>query len=83
MTAARNKALSDYMQSTHGRGSPGFRVQAMDSAAMLTYAGRDRYTIAIEVDGETVEVATEDGAPSPGMAQGQRIWVRPPRPERQ
>lgn len=83
MTAARNKALSDYMQSTHGAAAPAFRVQAMDSAAMLTYAGRDRYTIAIEVDGETVEVATEDGAPSPGMAQGQRIWVRPPRPERQ
>ena len=64
MTAARNKALSDYMQSTHGAAAPAFRVQAMDSAAMLTYAGRDRYTIAIEVDGETVEVATEDGAPA-------------------
>lgn len=70
MTAARNKALSDYMQSTHGAAAPAFRVQAMDSAAMLTYAGRDRYTIAIEVDGETVEVATEDGAPVAGDGTG-------------
>ena len=70
MTAARNKALIDYMQSTHGAAAPAFRVQAMDSAAMLTYAGRDRYTIAIEVDGETVEVATEDGAPVAGDDTG-------------
>ena len=70
MTAARNKALIDYMQSTHGAAAPAFRVQAMDSAAMLTYAGRDRYTIAIEVDGETVEVATEDGAPVAGDGTG-------------
>ena len=58
------------MQSTHGAAAPAFRVQAMDSAAMLTYAGRDRYTIAIEVDGETVEVATEDGAPVAGDGTG-------------
>ena len=70
MTAARNKALSDYMQSTHGAAAPAFLVQAMDSAAMLTYAGRDRYTIAIEVDGETVEVAMEDEAPVAGDGTG-------------
>lgn len=60
MMAARDKALADYMQSTHGATAPAFRVQTMDSAAMQGYAGRDRYTIALEVDGEVVEVETGD-----------------------
>lgn len=61
MMAARNKALTDYMQSTHGATAPAFRVQTMDSLALPNYAGRDRYTIALEVDGETMEVEADDG----------------------
>ena len=60
MMAARNKALAEYMQSTHGATAPAFRVQTMDSLALPNYTGRDRYTIALEVDGETVEVEVED-----------------------
>ena len=60
MMAARNKALAEYMQSTHGATAPAFRVQTMDSLALPTSTGRDRYTIALEVDGETVEVEAED-----------------------
>lgn len=63
MMAARNKALTEYMQSTHGATAPAFRVQTMDSLALPDYAGRDRYTIALEVDGETVEVEADDEAP--------------------
>lgn len=60
MMAAHNKALAEYMQSTHGATAPAFRVQTMDSLALPNYTGRDRYTIALEVDGETVEVEAED-----------------------
>ena len=35
MMAARNKALTDYMQSTHGATAPAFRVQTMDSPRPL------------------------------------------------
>ena len=47
-------------QSAHGATAPAFRVQTMDSLALPNYTGRDRYTIALEVDGETVEVEAED-----------------------
>lgn len=69
MMAARNKALTEYMQSTHGATAPAFRVQTMDSLALPDYAGRDRYTIALEVDGETVEVEADDEA-TQGEAYG-------------
>lgn len=68
--AARNKALTDYMQSTHGATAPAFRVQTMDSLALPNYAGRDRYTIALEVDGETVEVEADDGNAGAGTDAG-------------
>mgnify|MGYP000838900552 CR=1 FL=1 len=58
--SADDKALAEYMQSTHGATAPAFRVQTMDSLALPNYTGRDRYTIALEVDGETVEVEAED-----------------------
>lgn len=70
MMAARNKALTDYMQSTHGATAPAFRVQTMDSLALPNYAGRDRYTIALEVDGETVEVEADDGNAGAGTDAG-------------
>ena len=70
MMAARNKALAEYMQSTHGATAPAFRVQTMDSLALPNYTGRDRYTIALEVDGETVEVEAEDDNAGAGADAG-------------
>ena len=70
MMAARYKALTDYMQSTHGATAPAFRVQTMDSLALPNYAGRDRYTIALEVDGEIVEVEADDGNAGAGTDAG-------------
>ena len=39
----------------------------MDSVALTSYAGRDRYTIALGLDGETIEIgddtADADGTP--------------------
>lgn len=69
MMAARNKALADYMQSTHGAAAPVFRVQTLDSVALQSYTGRDRYTIALEVDGETVEVEAENDGNAAGSAE--------------
>ncbi len=56
MMASRDKALGEYMLTTHGVQAPAFRLQPMDSTALTTYAGRDRYTIALGLDGETIEV---------------------------
>ena len=56
MMASRDKALGEYMLTTHGVQAPAFRLQPMDSTALMTYAGRDRYTIALGLDGETIEV---------------------------
>lgn len=70
MMAARNKALAEYMQSTHGATAPAFRVQTLDSLALPNYAGRDRYTIALEVDGETVEVEADDDNTDAGTDAG-------------
>ena len=64
------QALTDYMQSTHGATAPAFRVQTMDSLALPNYAGRDRYTIALEVDGETVKVEADDGNAGAGTEAG-------------
>ena len=54
MMAMRDKALGEYMLSTHGVQAPAFRLQPMDSTALTAYAGRDRYTLALGLDGETV-----------------------------
>ena len=59
MMASRDKALSEYMLTTHGVQAPAFRLQPMDSTALTTYAGRDRYTIALGLDGETIEVGSD------------------------
>ena len=69
MMASRDKALSEYMLTTHGVQAPAFRLQPMDSVALTTYAGRDRYTIALGLDGETIEVGgdtadTDEAAPA-------------------
>ena len=59
MMASRDKALGEYMLTTHGVQAPTFRLQPMDSAALTTYAGRDRYTIALGLDGETIEIGDD------------------------
>ena len=63
MMAMRDRALGEYMLSTHGVQAPAFRLQPMDSTALTAYAGRDRYTLALGLDGETVEIGgdTADG----------------------
>ena len=63
MMAMRDKALGEYMLSTHGVQAPAFRLQPMDSTALTAYADRDRYTLALGLDGETVEIGgdTADG----------------------
>ena len=82
MMALRDKALGDYMLSTHGLQAPAFRLQPLDSAAIDTYKGRDRYTIAIGLDGETIEVGEEqpsesDAAGTPA-ASGSGTTANPP-----
>lgn len=67
MMASRDKALGEYMLTTHGVQAPAFRLQPMDSVALTNYTGRDRYTIALGLDGETIEIgddtADADGTP--------------------
>lgn len=62
MMAARDKALAEYMFTTHGVQPPSFRLQPLDSLALAAYTGRDRYTIALGVDGETIEIGEEQPA---------------------
>ena len=64
MMAARDKALAEYMFTTHGVQPPSFRLQSLDSLALAAYTGRDRYTIALGVDGETIEIGEEQPAES-------------------
>lgn len=64
MMAARDKALAEYMFTTHGVQPPSFRLQPLDSLALAAYTGRDRYTIALGVDGETIEIGEEQPAES-------------------
>lgn len=53
----RDSALMQYMTSTHTLPAGAFRIQSADSAAFRTYNGPDRYTIGLEVEGESVEIA--------------------------
>ena len=64
MMATRDKALAEYMFTTHGVQPPAFRLQPLDSLTLTAYAGRDRYTIALGVDGETIEIGEEQPAES-------------------
>ncbi len=59
IVARRDSALMRYMTTTHALPAGAFRIQPADSATLRSYNGRDRYTIALEVDGETVEIAPE------------------------
>lgn len=63
MMEMRDRAVSEYMLTTHRLAAPAFRLQPLDSAALETYSGRDRYTISLGVDGESVEVGEQgDGS---------------------
>lgn len=67
----RNFALMRYMQEMQGIPSAAFCAQTMDSTNLHAYTGKDRYTIGVEVDGETTEVAGDDEAVSTaGEAMG-------------
>ncbi len=52
----RNKSLREYMSSSHGIGENSFRIDTLGAAELRAYAGKNRYTIAVEMDGETYEV---------------------------
>lgn len=82
MMASRDKALAEYMFTTHGVQPPSFRLQPLDSLALTAYTGRDRYTIALGVDGETIEIGeeqpTEPGAGEVTGEPGDDTTANPP-----
>lgn len=51
------------------------KLQPMDSMALQSYTGKDRYTITIEVDGESVEVTPEEEPKGDGAAVGDAAIV--------
>ncbi|WP_418992341.1 DUF748 domain-containing protein [Alistipes sp.] len=74
---ARDRVLREYMRTTHQLTEPAFVVERPDSAARLAYTGRNRYTLALEMDGETVEIAddgqqAEEGLQNPQPNDGQQ-----------
>lgn len=56
LMSLRDRAVAEYMLSTHRLAAPAFRLEPLDSAALESYTGRDRYTISLEVEGERVEI---------------------------
>lgn len=56
----RDHVLGEYMRSTHGLTAPAFALQTPDSATLAAYKGRDRYTIALELDGESLQIVPAD-----------------------
>ena len=76
IVARRDSALMQYMTSAHTLPAETFRIQTPDSATFRNYSGRDRYTIGLEVDGETVEVASET-EPTTAIPAGEATEIRP------
>ncbi len=58
MMEMRNKTITNYMSSTHQLETPKFQIQPLDSMEMKSYTGANRYTISVEVGGESIEVGT-------------------------
>lgn len=58
LAARRDKAVQEYMLTTHRLTQPHFTLHQSDSTA--TYTGRDRYTITLNLDGESVEITPAD-----------------------
>ncbi|MEG2772124.1 MAG: DUF748 domain-containing protein [Alistipes sp.] len=65
LMATRDKTLMEYMTTLQAIPATAFKISAADSTAFRTYTGKDRYTIALEVDGESVEVSPNDAAATP------------------
>lgn len=60
----QDSALMHYMTSTYALQPGTFRVQSADPTEIAAYKGPDRYTVALEVEGETLEVVGETQAPA-------------------
>ncbi len=71
MMSMRDKTIADYMHSTHQLEAPKFRIQPLDSVAKSTYSGQNRYTISVEMDGESIEVGT------PPVVEGEGAQLNP------
>lgn len=54
----RDKSLREYMAATHHLAESAFRIDTLSDEELHAYAGKNRYTIAIEMDGETYEVSS-------------------------
>lgn len=62
----RDKSLREYMAATHHLAESAFRIDTLSDEELHAYAGKNRYTIAIEMDGETYEVSSpEDSEQTP------------------
>lgn len=62
----RDNSLREYMAATHHLAESAFRIDTLSDEELHAYAGKNRYTIAIEMDGETYEVSSpEDSEQTP------------------
>ena len=62
----RDKSLREYMAATHHLAESAFRIDTLSDEELHAYGGKNRYTIAIEMDGETYEVSSpEDSEQTP------------------
>ena len=62
----RDKSLREYMAATHHLAESAFRIDTLSDEELHAYVGKNRYTIAIEMDGETYEVGSpEDSEQTP------------------
>lgn len=72
MLERRNGALVRYMTEMQGLSAASLRVETPDSVELHAYTGKNRYTIAIEVDGETTDIA---GNPEDAAAAGEAMGL--------
>lgn len=71
MFERRNAAVVRYLTETRGISAASLRVATMEAEALHGYTGKNRYTIGIEVDGETAETAENpEDAAAAGVAMG-------------
>ncbi|MEG1842064.1 MAG: DUF748 domain-containing protein [Alistipes sp.] len=57
MLERRNAAIVNYMTTLQGIPTTALHVATMTADALHTYTGKNRYTLGLEVEGETAEVA--------------------------
>ncbi len=71
MLERRNGAVVRYMTEMQGIPAASLRVATLNAEELHGYTGKNRYTIGIEVDGETTEVAENpEDAAAAGAAMG-------------